>query len=1294
LAVTGPVAWGENHYGQLGDGKSGVANDSDVPVALSGVGEVVALAGGSSHSLALLANGTVLSWGYNGQGQLGDGKSCTEQCESDVPVAVSGLTEVTAIAAGGDFSLALLKNGTVMSWGNNEVGRLGDGKSGSEFDTDVPVQVSGLTEVTAISAGDAHSLALLKNGTVMSWGLNSEGQLGDGLSGFENDSDVPVPVSGLSGVASVAAGGLHSLAVLSSGAVMTWGSNSDGQLGTGSSTGPETCLSTIPCAKKPVAVSGVTEASAAAGGKYFSLALQKSGAVVAWGNNQTGELGDGVTEGPERCSGNVECSTKAVPVSGLTEAVAISAGDRFALARLKAGGVVAWGENAEGELGDGTTSGSGCYCSTTPVHVDGLSGTTALFAGGFHALALGTLAPIPTITSVEPNNGPAPGGTGVTIIGTNLSEVTAVKFGSTSATSFKVESETKISAVSPSGVGVVDVTVATANATSPITSADHFDYAPTVTHVEPNDGPAAGGTSVTITGTNFNEVSAVKFGSANATSFKVESVGKIAAVAPAGTGSVDVTVTSTGGTSPTGASDLFDYAPTVTKIEPNDGTTAGGTSVTITGTNFNEVSAVKFGSNTAASVTVNSPTSITARSPAGSGTVDVTVTTAGGTSPTSEADSFIYGPKVTAVSPGYGSPGGGTSVTITGTAFTGATAVKFGSANATSFKVESATSITAVSPSGTGTVGITVTTPEGTSVTNEAFDYGPTVSRVVPGDGANAGGTSVEIIGTNFNEVEAVKFGSTSVSFTRNSETSITAVSPPFTGGSARVRVTVTTKGGVNPERGSTILTEEYFGYAPTVSSVAPKSGPAAGGTSVRIEGTAFESIRKSDEFPPFVASVKFGSTNATSFTVNSEGSVTAVAPAGTGTVDVTVETYAGTSLTSSADRYTFIPSAPSVETNAASSVTQTTATLNASVNPNGGEVSGCKFEYGTTIAYGSSAPCTSLPGSGESPVAVSASVSGLSPNTTYHFRVSATNALGTSKGSDQTFATLPLSGPTFATSFTPEKSEGSFNEPDAVALDPSGNIWVADSGHDRVLEFNKERKFIRQFGVEGTGGGQYEGIAMSGIAGIATNSAGDVYVTGSDRVQEFSPTGEFLRQWGSPGSGNGQFLFPYGIAVDSSGNVWVLDTFNYRVQEFSESGAYLGQFGSQGSGNGQFGWAHGLAFSGGNLYVADSGRVQEFSTAGTYLAQFGSSGTGNGQFHGLGGIATDPTTGDLYVSDTYNNRVQVFSSAGSFLAAFGSGGSGSGQFSAPRGVAVNSSGTAYVADTGNNRVQEWVGGP
>jgi large repetitive protein len=164
------------------------------------------------------------------------------------------------------------------------------------------------------------------------------------------------------------------------------------------------------------------------------------------------------------------------------------------------------------------------------------------------------------------------------------------------------------------------------------------------------------------------------------------------------------------------------------------------------------------------------------------------------------------------------------------------------------------------------------------------------------------------------------------------------------------------------------------------------------GGTSVTITGTNFSGA----------TSRKFGSTNAASYAVNSETSITAVSSAGTGTVDVTVTTPNGISATSSADQFTY--AAPTVLTAAASSITQTSATLNATVNPNGGEVSECKFEWGTTTSYGSSAPCSSLPGHGESPVAVSASLTGLSNKTTYHFRISATTSAGQSKGSDQTF--------------------------------------------------------------------------------------------------------------------------------------------------------------------------------------------------------------------------------------------------------------------------------------------------
>src|SRR5580700_68204 len=164
------------------------------------------------------------------------------------------------------------------------------------------------------------------------------------------------------------------------------------------------------------------------------------------------------------------------------------------------------------------------------------------------------------------------------------------------------------------------------------------------------------------------------------------------------------------------------------------------------------------------------------------------------------------------------------------------------------------------------------------------------------------------------------------------------------------------------------------FVNPPTVSSVSPDKGPEAGGTSATITGTNFNEA----------TTVTFGSSEATSFEVVSPTSITAVAPAGAGTVDVRVSTSGGTSATGSADKFSYVPP-PTVVTGIASPVGQTTATLNATVNPNGGEVSDCKLEYGPTASYEKSVPCTPSPGSGTGPVAVSAALENLSPNTTYH---------------------------------------------------------------------------------------------------------------------------------------------------------------------------------------------------------------------------------------------------------------------------------------------------------------------
>ncbi|WP_345739054.1 IPT/TIG domain-containing protein, partial [Prosthecobacter algae] len=326
--------------------------------------------------------------------------------------------------------------------------------------------------------------------------------------------------------------------------------------------------------------------------------------------------------------------------------------------------------------------------------------------------------------------------------------------------------------------------------------------APTLTNVAPNSGPTAGGTSVVITGTDFTGATDVTIGGTAATSFTVDSATQITAVTPAGTaGTASVLVTTTGGTN--AANTLFTYIapPTVTNVIPATGSTLGGTSVVITGTGFTGTSAVTFGGAAATSFTVDSATQITAVTPAGSaGTASVLVTTAGGTNAANTLFTYIAPPTVTNVSPATGSTLGGTSVTITGTGFTGTSAVTFGGTAATSFTVDSATQITAVTPAGSaGTASVLVTSAGGTNAANTLFTYiaPPTVTNVSPATGSTLGGTSVVITGTGFTGASAVTFGGTNAtSFTVDSATQITAVTPAGTVGTASVLVT--TAGGTN----------------------------------------------------------------------------------------------------------------------------------------------------------------------------------------------------------------------------------------------------------------------------------------------------------------------------------------------------------------------------------------------------------------------------------------------------------------------------------------------------------------
>jgi alpha-tubulin suppressor-like RCC1 family protein len=495
------AAWGSNRSGQLGDGieegpqqcsPAGEVPCSTSPVPVTGLEGVTAISGGEEHSLAVLGDGTVKAWGNNELGQLGDGMAGELQPESNLPVAVQGLCCATSVAAGARHSLALLSTSEVRTWGSNESGQLGAGVRPENHPiSDVPLIVRAggghMTGVVQLAAGEEFSLALLSSEEVKAWGNNESGQFGNNTT---RDAWGPGPtVRNLGGgELAIAAGEEHSLALLAGGSVMAWGSNSMGQLGDGTFTGPQECTYG-PCSRLPVPVSGLAGVDAIAAGGDFSLALLNNGTVMGWGENAHGQLGDGTT------------TNRDVPVAvkGLAGVVAIAAGREHSLALLSSGTVMAWGANSEGQLGTGTNNGpEKCgssigeeTCSTTPVAVTGLAylDVKGIAAGSWHSLAFGP--PNPTVTAVSPSEGLLVGGTLVTITGREFTGATAVHFGSTSALTYKGESPTTITAVSPNGTGTVDVTVTTPEGTSPTTPADQFTYVPSIP-----SGPSAVGATV------------------------------------------------------------------------------------------------------------------------------------------------------------------------------------------------------------------------------------------------------------------------------------------------------------------------------------------------------------------------------------------------------------------------------------------------------------------------------------------------------------------------------------------------------------------------------------------------------------------------------------------------------------------------------------------------------------------------------------------------------------------------------------------------------------------------------
>jgi hypothetical protein len=321
-----------------------------------------------------------------------------------------------------------------------------------------------------------------------------------------------------------------------------------------------------------------------------------------------------------------------------------------------------------------------------PPHAAETVDVTVTTPGGTSATTLAdhytyVTPPPPTVTAVAPLEGSTAGGTAVKVTGTNLENASAVAFGESAGSEIHVTSATELTVKSPPHAAeTVDVTVTTPGGTSSTSSADHYSFIapPTVTAVEPSEGPTAGGTAVKVTGTNLENASAVAFGASAGSEIHVASATELTIKSPPhAAGTVDVTVTTPGGTSGTSSADHYTFKappPTVTAVAPLEGPTAGGTVVKVTGANLENASAVAFGAFAGSEISVASATELTIKSPPhAAGTVDVTVTTPGGTSGTSSADHFTFNAPPPPPPAGEGElPGAGGGSSLASSPFTSA----------------------------------------------------------------------------------------------------------------------------------------------------------------------------------------------------------------------------------------------------------------------------------------------------------------------------------------------------------------------------------------------------------------------------------------------------------------------------------------------------------------------------------------------------------------------------------------------------------------------------------------------
>lgn len=367
--------WGINTRGAIGDGTTdgelciGVSDNCRLTPTKSLSTSVAQVSVGDSYACVRKKDGTLWCFGNNGYGELGlgtnTGPACNGFCQP-TPTEVTAVGTVLSVSAAESHACAVKTDGTVWCWGVNGNGELGDGTTtgqacGGLFCKPTPVQVLNLTNVAEVASAYTHSCARKTDGTVWCWGDNNDGQCGDGTEGSPVHSTPGQAIA--TNVAEIAVNSSYTCARKTDGTLWCWGANQYGELGNGTTTGSPT----------PVQVTALgTNVAQITLGAHFGCALETDSTVWCWGSTGQGQLGNGQTMGGSQCISG-RCETSPVQVTGLTDAAQVTAGRDFACARKKTGAIVCWGNSANGLLGEGTyrakISCASSYCEPAPVPV-------------------------------------------------------------------------------------------------------------------------------------------------------------------------------------------------------------------------------------------------------------------------------------------------------------------------------------------------------------------------------------------------------------------------------------------------------------------------------------------------------------------------------------------------------------------------------------------------------------------------------------------------------------------------------------------------------------------------------------------------------------------------------------------------------------------------------------------------------------------------------------------------------------------------------------------------------------